>query len=86
MTHLPDPIELLEQILENQERIEGKLDDLLSDKAIEVPFPVMPDLPPVPDILGSPNTCSLCGMSFSGITGYVCQDPRCPMGLGPISC
>lgn len=26
----------------------------------------------------STTRCAKCGMSFEGITGYYCSDPRCP--------
>jgi len=42
-----------------------------------------PILPAVPD-LGF--TCPRCGMKFSGVANYVCQDPTCQTGLGPITC
>ena len=30
--------------------------------------------------------CTKCGMNLDGVMGYVCSDPHCPTGLGPIMC
>lgn len=74
----------------------------LNDAVPDVPAPVNPYIPPltpvdpmrpwqpptlpaVPD-LDRGTTCPRCGMTFRGVTGYVCQDPTCPSGLGPITC
>lgn len=71
-------------------------DDEVSD--ISIPPHLPPALPPAqpatPPVLPQPwqpptlpdakSTCGKCGMVFEGIMGYVCQDPTCPMGCGPI--
>lgn len=49
----------------------------------EVPQPYLPGIP-VPDF--SPRRCTRCGIELSQVMGYACQDPRCPTGLGPITC
>lgn len=33
-----------------------------------------------------PNKCQKCGLQMDGVMGYVCSDPLCPSGLGPIIC
>ncbi len=32
------------------------------------------------------NTCKECGLKLEGTMGYVCSNPKCPTGLGPIMC
>ena len=58
-------------------------------------LPVEPVSPPVfpqpwqpPTVPTFPQSteCSKCGMKFEGVMGYVCQDPGCPMGCGPVTC
>lgn len=46
------------------------------------PWPQTPELPTNP----SKTSCTKCGMVFDGFMGYVCQDPACPMGCGPVTC
>lgn len=31
-------------------------------------------------------TCTQCGLQIDKMLGYVCPNPRCPTGLGPITC
>ena len=48
------------------------------------PQPWQPSKTPTfPDVKA---ICGKCGMVFEGIMGYVCQDPACPMGCGPVTC
>lgn len=54
--------------------------------------PVSPANPIYPEPWKFPQTpdlttkCSKCGMEFNGLMGYVCRDPFCPMGCGPVTC
>lgn len=42
------------------------------------PWPnTTPSVPRWPDRV----TCSKCGMDWSGVTGYVCMDNKCPMQM-----
>lgn len=52
------------------------------------PFPFPPHFPtPQPEPYSPAKaTCSRCGMDFSGVTGYVCNNMDCPMGMGPVVC
>lgn len=33
-----------------------------------------------------PQKCQKCGIQMDGVMGYVCSDPLCPSGFGPITC
>jgi hypothetical protein len=84
------------------DRLEKTLDEivellrqLVSSPPLDHPDPIIPNYPEVPTPLPVPYpaphiqrdiACNKCGVSFSGITGYVCTDNNCPMGLGPIMC
>lgn len=35
---------------------------------------------------GDAIRCPKCGVDFSGVMGYSCQNVGCPMGVGPILC
>lgn len=35
---------------------------------------------------GDAVRCPKCGVDFSGVMGYSCQNIDCPMGVGPILC
>ena len=41
---------------------------------------------PHPQIDWGVNKCPLCGLELKGVMGYVCSQPRCPTGLGPVMC
>jgi hypothetical protein len=85
--------ELLEAILE-----ELKAQRSPSEDDIAVASPALPKWPTTPrDHIpgGYPGTplpvpayseprCGRCGISLSGMVGYVCADPKCPSGLGPV--
>ena len=41
-------------------------------------IPAIPMLPPV-------DQCVRCGTHLGGVSGFVCSDPGCPSGLGPVT-
>ncbi len=41
---------------------------------------------PVPKINWDISTCPTCGIKLDQVMGYVCSNPRCPTGLGPVTC
>lgn len=43
-------------------------------------------LPNNPPVWKAQNACAECGLKFEGTMGYVCTNPLCPTGLGPIMC
>jgi hypothetical protein len=65
-----------DQFKETIEKILKKLDD------IEVKINRIPVVQPVyPTYLGSPNTCSKCGMRWEGVMSYYCSNPGCPVQM-----
>ncbi len=52
--------------------------------------PVIPRLPewhyPPTDPNPVVSVCGECGLCIRRVMGYVCGNPRCPTGLGPILC
>lgn len=32
------------------------------------------------------NQCTKCGLQLDKVMGYVCPQPNCPTGLGPVMC
>lgn len=39
---------------------------------------------PLPVPVYNEPRCGRCGISLSGMMGYVCADQKCPSGLGPL--
>lgn len=74
--------------LRGGDRIPEPLEDGDDLVIIPTPFPVPPHFPtPQPEpYMPARSTCSKCGMDFSGVTGYVCNNMDCPMGMGPTIC
>lgn len=72
----------LRQELEDVKEILREIADLLKAR---VPMPK--DGPEershqltIPTMTGS-SICSVCGIDFTAINGYVCSSPRCPTGV-----
>jgi hypothetical protein len=63
-----------EQFKEKLEEILKKLDDI--DMKINRIASVQPVYP---TYLGSPNTCSKCGMLWEGVMSYYCSNSGCPV-------
>lgn len=68
------------EILRKMDKIISLVEALVPQEREATP-PVFPSFP-----TASQNKCDKCGMVFDGITGYVCQSPDCPVGLGPTMC
>lgn len=81
--------QLLEAILEELKQIKAAIGD---DEIIASPaLPNIPNIPrypsaplPMPPVVN--DRCPRCGITLSGVMGYVCSDPSCPTGLGPMTC
>lgn len=78
----------LDPILSRMDRIIQLLEFLVIKDQTQPQHPgvPIPSAPPELPILKPVTVCSKCSMEFSGIMGYVCQEPGCPMGCGPMTC
>lgn len=78
----PYEVHLLEKILEE---VKGLREDLQNapETIQNHPIPKLADALPMP--VNKPNRCQRCGIGLESLTGYVCSDPACPTGLGPIT-
>lgn len=80
--------ELLEAILAELKQLNKNLGD--GDDEI-IASPAIPNIPrypsaPLPMPTALNDRCPRCGITLSGVMGYVCSDPSCPTGLGPMTC
>lgn len=68
-------LKLLEKRIESMER------------PFDRPFdgPYQPQIPP-PTYPFNQTVCPTCGITLSGVMGYVCPNARCPTGLGGTWC
>lgn len=70
------------------------VEDTIEEKAKRLGVPVIPPLKPTEPLVPSdpinPNPvvaiCGECGLELHQTMGYVCTNPRCPTGLGPVIC
>lgn len=76
---------MLDEIPQKLDKIIHLLEILVARSEPTVPqVPKLPPIPPVVPSVSDKTTCSLCHMEFSGVMGYVCSQPNCPMSLGPV--
>lgn len=69
--------------LRNLEKRVAELEAKLA--ALEV-SPWQSPFPNMQPFTRATSKCSKCGLDLSSPMGYVCSDPCCPTGLGPIMC
>jgi hypothetical protein len=81
--------EKLEEIATRLNRIEDDLRwivrYLLSSNQPTQPSPDIPNPFPTIPTLSNKVYCPKCGMEWSGVMGYVCNDQRCPIQM-KVSC
>lgn len=72
----------LERLLLQVDALNERIGVLERTQLRTVPFgPTIPWQP-----LPSFNQCTKCGLKLDTVMGYVCSQPDCPTGLGPIMC
>ena len=67
----------------------GKIERWISIEELKDAIYALPMAPFVPPQIPKDyvkNQCPECQMTFDGATGYVCSNPRCPMGLAGPQC
>lgn len=80
---------ILVEIREMRKLLEKRVE--VSGEPVTFPIPTPPEFPrpynpgSIPEYT-LPQRCSRCGIELSQVMSYSCQDPRCPTGLGPITC
>ena len=82
------PADELVQVLDRmQEQIDNMAKRIATLEVAQMPYgPVNPYTVPVPKINWDIATCPTCGIKLDQVMGYVCSNPRCPTGLGPVTC
>jgi len=76
---------ILREISDKMDKIIDLLEELTGDQQTRPQVPVIPTIPVAPPTFPRATTrCPRCHMDFSGITGYVCSQPDCPTGMGPV--
>lgn len=71
--------QLLKEVVAIQQEVARLTEQLGTTRPQATVYPTYPSVPTYPDILGVPNTCTRCGISFDRTTGYVCTVAGCPM-------
>lgn len=70
--------QLLKEVVSLRQEV-ASLTKQLDTTRPQIPiYPTYPIAPTYPDVLGTPSTCTKCGMHFDLMTGYVCPVYGCP--------
>ena len=87
MSKLTPHDELVQKLDKLQEQVDNLTKRIATIEVSQMPYgPVNPYTIPVPKIDWGTVTCPACGLKLEGVMGYVCNNPRCPTGLGPVMC
>lgn len=73
----------LERLLIDIELLKKRIDAIEHSQRVTQPYgPTTPHQP----FQWPTNQCTRCGLQLDKVMGYVCPQPNCPTGLGPVMC